>query len=156
MNINATLFGQMITFGVFVGFTMKYVWPPVTAALAQRQKRIAEGLAAAERGKHELELSQHKAVEQLRDAKLQAAKIIEQAQVKASLMIEEAKSKAREEGNNLKKLAEAEIAQHVQHTKDALRKQIGLIAMQGAEKILGQQLNHDAHKALIDKMIGEI
>lgn len=156
MNINATLLGQMITFGVFIGFTMKYVWPPVTAALAQRQKRIADGLAAAERGKHELELSQHKAIEQMRDAKLQAAKIIEQAQSKASNMIDEAKDKAREEGNYIKATAKAEILQEVQQAKNELRKHVAVIAMQGAEKILEQQLNPQAHQALIDKIINEI
>ncbi|MBI5447980.1 MAG: F0F1 ATP synthase subunit B [Gammaproteobacteria bacterium] len=156
MNINATLLGQMITFSVFIGFTMKYVWPPVTAALAQRQKRIADGLAAAERGKHDLELAQHKAVEQLREAKSQAAKIIEQAHLKAAGMVEEGKERAREEGQHLKLAAKAEIEQEVRQTKDELRKHVARIAMQGAEKILQQQLNPTAHQGLIDKIIDEI
>ncbi len=156
MNINATLLGQMITFGVFIGFTMKYVWPPVMTALAQRQKRIADGLAAADRGKHELTLAQHKAVEELREARAQAAKIIEQAQQKASNIIDESKEKAREEGHYLKKAAQTEIDQQVAHSKDALRKQVASIAMKGAEKILAQQLNPQIHQALIDEMMSEI
>lgn len=156
MNINATLLGQMITFGVFIGFTMKYVWPPVMKALAERQKQIADGLEAADRGKQELVLSQEKAKEILRDARLQAAKIIEQAHLKASDVVDASKDKARAEGALLISQAKTEIAQEVQQSKDKLRKDVAQLAMKAAEKVLGAELNPQSHQVLLDKIIGEI
>ncbi|OGT66990.1 MAG: F0F1 ATP synthase subunit B [Gammaproteobacteria bacterium RIFCSPLOWO2_02_FULL_38_11] len=156
MNLNATLLGQMVTFAVFVGFTMKFVWPPITNALAQRQKRIAEGLAAAERGKHELQLSQEQDLLQLREARAQAGKIIEQAQHKGSVLVEQAKEKAIEEGKNIKKATESELTQQIENVKSDLRKEVALIALQGAEKIIAQHLNPQSHHTLINKIIDEI
>src|SRR3989338_9394725 len=101
MNINATLGGQMLTFAVLIWVTMKYIWPPVIKAMEERQKKIAEGLAAAERGKHELELAHRKVAEQLRDAKTQAAEILEQAGHRANAMMDDAKEQARHEGARL-------------------------------------------------------
>lgn len=156
MELNATLIGQMITFALLVIFTMKFVWPPLTKALQERQQKIAEGLAAAERGKHELELSQHKATEQLRDAKVQAAKIIEQADKRASHMIDEAKEKARHEGDRLLEVARGEIEQERLQMRDALMTQVAGIALSGAEKILGQKIDMAANSDMIDKLIAEV
>lgn len=156
MNLNATLFGQMITFAIFVWFTMKYVWPPITKALDERQKKVAEGLAAAERGVHELELAQQKATEYLREAKTQAAEILEQANKRAVLMIEEAKLQGREEGQRMVAMAKAEIAREVEGAKQALKSQVATLAMQGAERILAKNLDAAANQELIEKLIGQI
>lgn len=156
MNIGITLLGQMITFALFVWFTMKYVWPPLTKALAERQKRIAEGLAAAERGVHELKLAQDKAAKQLREAKAQAALIVEQANKRAGQIIDEAKAQAREEGQHLFHLAKADIAQELQSAKQQLRGQIASIAVVGAERILGRHIDEALNNDLLEKLVTEI
>lgn len=156
MNINATLFVQMFTFLVFVWVTMKFVWPHFMAILDARQAKIAEGIAAGERGRHELALAQNKVTTQLRDAKTQAADIIEQANRRGSQLIEEAKEKAREEGRRLAEVAKADIAQEVQHVKQQLRDQVALIAVSGAEKILSKQIDAAANSELLDQLIAEL
>lgn len=156
MNLNATLLGQMITFAIFVWFTMKYVWPPITKALDERQKKIADGLSAAERGVHELELAQNKAAEYLREAKVHAADIIEQANKRASLVIEEAKRKGFEEGQRMILLANDEIAREVESAKQVLKQQVATLAIQGAEKIISKNLDTAANQVLIDDFIKQI
>ena len=111
MNFNATLIGQSITFIVFVWFCMKFIWPPVMHALEDRKKKIADGLAAAEHGKHEQELAEERAKEILREAKDQAGEIISRADKRAAEIVEEAKGDAREEGARLLTAARAEIEQ---------------------------------------------
>ena len=111
MNINATIIGQMLTFVVFVWFCMKFIWPPLINVLAERTKKIADGLSAADRAEQDLELAQEKAVAQLKEAKQQAAEIIDQAHKRSSQLIDEAKGQAREEGDRLLKAAQAEIEQ---------------------------------------------
>lgn len=156
MNLNATLLGQMITFAIFVWFTMKYVWPPITAAMDERQKKIADGLSAAERGVHELELAQHKAAEYLRDAKIQAADIVEQANKRAAQIIEESKQQAREEGQRLVSLAKDEISREVEGAKQQLKQEVASLAVLSAEKILAKHLNAAANQELIDQLIEQI
>jgi F-type H+-transporting ATPase subunit b len=156
LNLNATLLGQMITFAIFVWFTMKYVWPPITQALEERQKKIADGLAAAERGTHELELAQHKATEYLRDAKINAADIIEQANKRAAQIVEAAKHQGRDEGQRLVTLAQAEIAREVESAKQVLLQQVASLAVQGAERILTKNINAAANQDLIDQLIEQI
>lgn len=156
MDLNLTLLGQMITFMVLVGFTMKFVWPPLTKALEERQQKIADGLAAGERGQHELELAQHKATEQLREAKLQAAKIIEQADKRSQSMVEQAKDQAREEGKRLLEIAQGEIAQERQAARDALTSEIASIAVLGAERILGRQIDAAANNQMVEQLISEV
>src|SRR5262249_51451922 len=131
MDINATLIGQFITFSLLVWVTMQYIWPPIMKAMEERKAKIAEGLAAAEKGVYELELSQHKSAELLRDAKIQAADILEQANKRAGRIIDEAKERAREEGNRLITLAKTEIAQERETAKQELRKQLATIAING-------------------------
>lgn len=156
MNINLTLLGQMITFMILVGVTMKYIWPPMMKALEDRRRQIADGLEAAERGHHELELARHKATEKLRDAKLEAAKIIDQANQRATRMIEDAKEKAREEGNRLIVLAKDQIAQEYQSTKQQLIKQVASLSISGAEKILSQKIDESTNNRLVDQLIDEM
>ncbi len=156
MNINMTLFGQMITFILLVAFTVKYIWPPITKAMAERQAKIAEGLAAADRGKHELELAQLRATEMLRDAKIQAAKFIEDASKRGSAMIDDAKMQARAEGARLIELAKNEIIIEQANAREALRRDIASLALLGAEKILGQHVDADAHEHLMQQLLTEV
>lgn len=156
MEINATLLGQLITFIVLVVFTMKYVWPPIIKAIQDRQARIADGLAAAERGVHELELAKHKAIEITRDAKIAAAEILEQANKRAGRMIDEAKERAREEGEKLIAIAKGEIAQEMLSAKQSLREQIAHIAVNGAEKILQKHIDVKSDEHLLNQLVEEI
>lgn len=156
MNINATLFGQMITFMILVGVTMKYIWPPMMKALDDRRKQIAAGLEAAERGHHELELARHKAIEQLRDAKLEAANIIDLANSRAVRIIDDAKEKARDEGDRLITLAKDQITQEMQVAKQQLLKHVAELAVSGAEKILGKKIDQSTNNRLVDQLIDEI
>lgn len=156
MELNITLFGQMITFAIFVWFTMRYVWPPMMKALEERKQKIADGLAAAERGKHELELAQHKSVEILREAKTQASHIVEEAHKRANQVVEEAKTRAREEAERLIAMGKAEIAREVQKAKQSLKSQVALLAIAGAEKILAHNIDKAANSEILDKLITEI
>ena len=156
MNINATLIGQTIAFAVFVWFCMKYVWPPMMQALSDRQKKIADGLAAADRASTDLELAKDKAAEQLREAKDQAQAIIEQANRRSVQIIEEAKNQAREEGERLKAAAQADIEMEANRAREALRAQVAVLAVSGAEKILGQHIDQAANSKLVDQLAAEL
>ncbi|BGD32026.1 TPA: F0F1 ATP synthase subunit B [Pseudomonas aeruginosa] len=156
MNINATLIGQSVAFFIFVLFCMKFVWPPVIAALQERQKKIADGLDAANRAARDLELAHEKAGQQLREAKAQAAEIVEQAKKRANQIVDEARDQARTEGERMKAQAQAEIEQELNSVKDALRAQVGALAVTGAEKILGASIDANAHEQLVSKLAAEI
>ncbi|MDF1653865.1 MAG: F0F1 ATP synthase subunit B [Coxiellaceae bacterium] len=156
MNINATLIGQVITFAIFIWFVMKFVWPPVVNMMEERRKKIADGLAAAEKGHRELELAHIKAQEQMVEAKAAAAKVIEQANQRASYIIEESKDKARDEGKRLLNLAQAEIEQERNMARETLLKEVSTLAVAGAEKILGQRVDQEQNARLVDEMIGEV
>jgi F-type H+-transporting ATPase subunit b len=156
MNFNATLIGQTITFIVFVWFCMKFVWPPIMHALDERRKKIADGLAAAERGKHEKELAEERAREILRDAKTQAGEIINRADKRAAEIIDEAKEDARAEGDRIKTAAQAELEQEVNRVKESLRGQVVSIALAGAGKVLEREVNETAHAELLDRMAAEL
>ena len=156
MNINATLIGQSIAFFLFVWFCMKYVWPPIMAALDARQKKIADGIAAAERGVHEQELAEKRAKETLHSAKEQGNEILNQAQKRASEIVEEAKNEARAEGERLLTAAKAEIEQEVYRAKEQLRKQVAGIAVAGASKVLEREIDASVHSDILDKLVAEI
>lgn len=156
MNINATLIGQSIAFAVFVWFCMKYVWPPLMQALNDRQKKIADGLAAAEKAQKDLDRAQENAKAKLREARLQAQGIIDQANRRATQIVDEAKEQARKEGNRLKLAAEAEIEQEANRAREALRTQVAALAVVGAERILGEQLNEAANSRLIDDLAAQL
>jgi F-type H+-transporting ATPase subunit b len=156
LEINVTLVVQMLVFAAFVWFTMKFVWPPLSKALEERQDRIADGLAAAERGRRELELSQHRIKDELKQAKLQAADIIEKASRRATQIIEDAKHDAREEAQRLAKMAQDQISQEVNRAKDTLRKQVAALAVAGAEKILKREIDEKMSSELLDNLIEEI
>lgn len=156
MNFNATLIGQSITFLVFVWFCMKFVWPPIMAALTERKGKIAEGLAAADRGRHEQELAQERASELLHEAKQQAAEVISRADKRAAEIVEEAKVNAVEEGERLKAAAQAEIDQEVNRAREALRGQVVEIATAGAGRILKRELDATANDDLIKDLVARI
>lgn len=156
MNLNATIIGQSIAFAFFVWFCMKYVWPPITAILQERQEKIADGLEAAERAQRDLGLAQNKAADELREAKQQSAALIEQANKRANQIVEEAKDKAREEGQRLITGAKAEIDMELQRAKEALRSQVAAIAVSGAERILGKAIDQAANEELMKKLADEL
>jgi len=156
VNINATLIGQSVAFFIFVMFCMKYVWPPVITAMRERQKKIADGLDAASRAARDLELAHDKVAQQLREAKTQAAEIIEQAKKRGTQIVDEARDQARVEAERVKAQAQAEIEQELNSIKDALRTQLGGLAVSGAEKILGATIDQNAHAELVSKLAAEI
>lgn len=156
MNINATLLGQMIVFGVFVWFTMKFIWPPLMQAMRDRQKRISEGLAAAERGARELNEATEKAENLLRESREQAQEILNNAQKQANETIERSRDEAREEGERQKAAAREEIDQAVAHAKDELRREVGRLAVAGAERILRREIDDTAHNDIVDDLVANI
>lgn len=156
MNINLTLFLQMIAFAAFVWFCMKFVWPPIVNALAERKTKIAEGLAAAERGHHEQELGQQRAKEIMHEAKQQAAEVINQAQKRGVEIVDEAKGDARAEGERLVIAAKAEIEQETNRAREELREKVAELAVAAAGKILEKEIDAKAHGSLVDSFAKQI
>ena len=156
MNINLTLFGQTISFVLFVVFCAKYVWPALISIMEEREKKIADGLEAAERADKDLELAQQKAVQQMREAKDEAAAIIESANKRASQIVEEAKDQARVEGDRLKAAAEAEVEQQVSRAKEELRGKVAALALAGAEKVLGASIDEKANSKLVSQLAADL
>ena len=156
MNFNATLIGQMITFVVFVWFCMKYIWPPLMAALEERNTRISEGLAAAQRGQQDLEEAQAKVGESIGEAKQQAQEIINQAQKRANEIVDEAKDSARDEAEKIKAAASADIDQQITAAREHLRKEVSSIAIAGAQQILKREVDANAHAAVLDELVAQI
>jgi F-type H+-transporting ATPase subunit b len=152
MSINATLIGQVITFTLLVWFTMKYIWPPLIEALEERKKKIAEGLAAAERGQEEKELAEKRAMAVLKEAKEQSADIVNMAHKRANEMVEESKETAKKEGERLMLAAEAQIEQEVQQAREGLRKEVSALALNAAEQILDAEIDKAKHKKMIDNI----
>jgi F-type H+-transporting ATPase subunit b len=156
MNINATLLAQTIMFVLFVWFCMSFVWPPIMTALANRQKQIADGLAAGERGKHELELAAKHAAKELHVAKEKASEIIALAEKRAIEIVEEAKGNAKVEGDRILTGAKAEIEQEVNRAKEGLRQQVSDLAIAGAEKILRREIDAKAHAEMLNAIAREL
>lgn len=156
MNINFTLFSQAAAFAVFIWFTVKFVWPPLMRAIEDRQKTIADGLAAGERGKHELELASHRSSDALKEAKQRAADIIAQAEKRASQIIEEAKGTAKDESDRIIVGAKAEVDQEVFRAKETLRQQVADLAVAGAAKILRREVDAKTHAELLTAIKAEL
>ena len=142
----------MLAFLAFIGFTAKFVWPPLMRAIAARQKQIADGLAAAEQGKRALELSTKQADESISQARSRAAEVLAQAEKRAAQMVEEARNAAKEEGNREKAAAKAEIEQQVTRAREQLRNQVASLAVAGAEKILRREVDARAHGDLLESI----
>ena len=156
MILNVTLIGQMITFALFIWFTMKLIWPPVLKALAARQKKIAEGLAASERAEHELELARHKAKGILEEARARASLIVDQANRSAHQIVEQAHAEALARADRLRAAMEAEMAEEWSKARQALQTQVGDLALQCAEKIIRRQLDRAANEDLIAQTVAEL
>lgn len=156
MDINFTLVVQMLVFMAFVWFTMKFVWPPLEKALQERQDKIADGLAAAERGQRELELAQHHVKDELKQAKAQAADIVDKANRRAIQLIEEAKTDARDEAQKIAKLAQEQLLHEVSQAKVELRTRVATLAVAGAEKIIRREVDEKTSQALLDNLIEEL
>ena len=156
MNINATLFGQMLTFIILVWFTMKFVWPPIVKALDERAKKIADGLAAAERGRQDLASAEQRAAQIERDARARAQELIAAAEKRAAGIVEEAKVQAKAEQDHIVAGAKAEIDQEAQRTKDELRRRVAALAVAGAEKILRREVDPKTHADLLTGLEREL
>jgi F-type H+-transporting ATPase subunit b len=156
VSINATLIGQMITFALLVWFTMKYVWPPIMQSLEERKTKIAEGLAAAEKGQHEMELAEKRATGVIREAKNQAADIVGLAQKRAGEVVEESKQTAREEGDRIIQAAKAEIDRERKKAQESLRQQVAVLAVSAAEQILKEEIDLGRHKQIVDHFSKEL
>ena len=156
MNLNATLIVQTIVFLILGWITMKFIWPPLTAALAERQKKIADGLAAAEKGEKSLVEAQANVAELVKDARVQATKIVDQASRRANEVIDEAKLSATAEGQRLVSAARAEVQLDQSRAREQLRKEVAALAVAGASKLLGREIDARAHADLLEKLAVEI
>jgi F-type H+-transporting ATPase subunit b len=156
MNINATLIGQAIVFLVLVWFSVKFIWPPLVKAVEDRQKKIAEGLAAAERGQNELQSAHGEAQGILNAARDQAKKIVDQASKRSTEIVDEARGTAIAEGQRLVGDAKQEITLEQARARDALRKDVGLLAVAGASRLLQREIDPQAHADLIEQLAREV
>lgn len=156
MNLNMTFFGQMLSFAILVWFTMKFIWPPLNAALEERQKKIAEGLAAADNSQKALAEAEARANDELKAARNKANEIIDQAHQRANQIVEAARHEAIEEGVRQKAIVEADIAASANRAREDLRKQVSQLAVTGAEKLIRREIDPAAHKALLDELAAEI
>ncbi len=154
--MNATLLGQAIAFFIFVVFCMKYVWPPIMAAIEERQKKIADGLAAADRAAKDLSLAQANASEQLKEAKKAAFEIIEQANKRKAQILEEVKAEAVSEREKILAQGQAELESERNRARDDLRKQVATLAVISAEKIIERSIDKDAHDDFLRKVTAEL
>jgi F-type H+-transporting ATPase subunit b len=156
LSITATFIIQMIVFLILVGFTMKYIWPPITAALDQRARKIADGLSAADKAKAELQVANKRVEEQLSSARDDAAKRLADAERLAHSMIEEAKSRAGEEGAKIVAQAKAEAEQEAMKARETLREQVAALAVKGAEQILRREVDASVHADLLNRLKVEL
>lgn len=156
MSITGTLIVQMIVFAILVWFTMKFVWPPITAALDERAKKIAEGLSAADKAKADLAVANKRVEEQLSAARDDAAKRLADAERLAQSMVEEAKGRASEEAAKIIAAAKAEAEQEIIKAREALRDQVAVLAVKGAEQILRKEVNATVHGELLGRLKAEL
>ncbi|MBD3821993.1 MAG: F0F1 ATP synthase subunit B [Thiotrichales bacterium] len=156
MSINATLLIQIIAFALLIWFVNRVLWGPLSKLMEDRQKRIADGLSAAEKGKHELELAEQKAKEILKDAKSQAQNVLSQAEKRGSEIVEDAKVKAAEEADRIKAAAQAELEQEVSRAREELRKEVSGLVVEGAEKILKKEVNAAVHNDMLEALVKSI
>jgi len=156
MNLNATLFAQFVVFFILAVFTMKFVWPPLMIALDERAKKIADGLAAAERGKLEMAAAEKRVQAELASAHDAGQKRIGDAEKRAQAIIEEAKRTASEEAARIVAAAHADAQQQVSQARDALRAQVATLAVQGAEQILKREINPAIHADLLNQLKTEL
>lgn len=156
MSINATLIAQMIVFLILVGFTMKFVWPPIVKALDERAQKVAEGLSAADKAKSELALANKRVEEQLAAARDDAARRLADAERLAQSMVEEAKGRAAAEAAKILAAAKAEAEQEAAKAREALREDVAALAVKGAEQILRREIDARVHAELLGRLKAEL
>ena len=156
MSINATLFVQAIVFAILVWFTMKYVWPPIAAALDERAHKVAEGLAAADKARSELTSANKRIEEELTRTRTESAGRLADAERRAQSIVEEAKAKATEEANKIIASAQAEAEQQSLKAREGLREQVAALAVKGAEQILRKEVNPQVHAELLNRLKTEL
>ena len=156
MDINATFIGQALAFAILIWFSYKFVWPPMMGAIEERQKKIAEGLEAADRSKKDLAQAEEKVNEVLREARTKANEIIDQAQVRANQIVDQAKVEAIAEAGRQKAIAVSEIESAANRAKEDLRRQVSALAVAGAEKLIRREIDSTVHKTLLDELAAEI
>lgn len=156
MNLNATIFAQMLIFAVVVWVTMKFLWPMITDPIEQRQKRIADGLAAADRGQKDLAAAESRVEELVKAARVRAQQIESAAQKQANELVETAKQTATTEGQRLLGAAQAQVLLETQKARDELRKQVAALAVAGAGKLIDKEIDAAKHAELLDKLIAQI
>ena len=156
MSINVTMIGQMIAFALFIWFTKAFVWPPLMEAMRERERRIADGLAAADRGEKDLELARDKAADILREAREQASEIVDQAHSRANQIVDDAKADAVSERERQLAAARAEIEQDRSRAREELRDQVATLAVAGAEKLIEREIDQKSHRELLDKLVAEL
>ena len=156
MNLNLTLIAQALAFAGFIWLVAAFIWPPLLNAIEERQKKIAEGLAAADKSQESLARGEEQVTELLREARDKANQIIDQANVRANQLIEKAKQDAVAEAEHQKTLAQAEIEAASFRAKEELRRQVADLAVTGAEKLIRRQIDGSAHKALLDELAGQL
>lgn len=156
MDINATIFGQAITFAIFIWFTLKFVWPPITQALDQRAQAIADGLAAAERGKADLAKAELRSADALAEARQKGTEIIAQSEKRRAEIIEEAKAEAVAAAEKIRLAAQAEVEQELYRAREALRAQVAALAVSGAERILRKEIDASRHAELLSAISAEL
>jgi len=156
VSINATLIAQMIVFLILVGFTMKFVWPPIVKALDERAQKIADGLSAADKAKADLSAANRRVEEQLATARNETAQRLADAERLAQAMVEEAKTRASEEAAKIVAAAKAEAAQESVKAREALREQVAGLAVKGAEQILRKEVNAGVHADLLNRLKTEL
>ena len=156
MEIGMTLLGQALSFALLIWFTVKFIWPPLVGAIEERQQRIAEGLAAADRSQKDLAQAQDKVNEALKEARVKANEIIDQAHQRAVQMIDQAKLDAIAEADRQKALAQADIDAATNRAREGLRTQVSALAVSGAEKLLRREIDAGTHKALLDELAAQL
>ncbi len=156
MSITGTLIIQMIVFLILVGFTMKFVWPPIASALDERASKIADGLAAADRAKSELSSANQRVEAELAKSRTETAARLADAERRAQAIIEQAKASAVEEGNKIVAAARAEAEQQTVKARDSLRDQVAALAVKGAEQILRKEVNASVHADLLSRLKTEL
>lgn len=156
MNLNATLIAQVIVFGVLVWFVKEYVWPPIAQKLDERASKIAEGLAAAERGKSDFEQAEKKVAELLAEGRTQVTEMVNNAEKRAAQIVEEAKSQAASEAARIAAQAKADVEQEVNRAREALREQVAALAVKGAESILRREVDQKQHAKMLSALKQEL
>lgn len=156
MEIGMTLLGQALSFALLIWFSVKFIWPPLMAVIEERQQRIAEGLAAADRSQKDLAQTQDKVNDTLKEARAKANEIIEQAHQRAVQVIDQAKLDAIAEADRQKALAQADIDAATNRAREGLRTQVSALAVSGAEKLLRREIDAGTHKALLDELAAQL